>query len=195
MELSDYQVRRILRDKLKMNFAKPYPRDYKRPENAEELLGRQIELTYQYLTEAKDYKLEEIAIGFVDESSPQLTANPVRVWSFSKPKIKKNTPKMRANTMSFYPLKGEAVGEFTMDSKIERFLKFLEEIREKNSKYQAIIVVLDNFSTYRSRKVKERSQEMGIYLVYLLLASLFSRLQSHKVHLESGKEGNFGKFH
>lgn len=29
-------------------------------------------------------------IGFLDESSPQLVANTVRVWGFSKVKISKN---------------------------------------------------------------------------------------------------------
>ena len=43
--------------------------------------------------ETKGYKREEIAIGFIDESSPpQSTANTVRVWSFddAKPHIKKH---------------------------------------------------------------------------------------------------------
>lgn len=167
VRLSEHQVRRILRDKLKMNFSKPYPKDYRRPEKAEEILGRQLELTYKYLVEVKGYRFEEIAIGFADESAPQLTANTVRVWSFGKPQIRKNTQKMRANTMGFYPLRGRAVREFAVDSKIERFLSFLEEVRRHNSEYKAVIVVLDNFSTHRSEKVKERAQEMGIYLVYL----------------------------
>jgi len=44
--------------------------------------------------ETKGYKSEEIAIGFIDESSTQDTANTVRVWSFddAKPHIKK-TPR------------------------------------------------------------------------------------------------------
>ena len=42
--------------------------------------------------ETEGYKSEEIAIGFIDESSPQNTANTVRVWSFDKPHIKK-TPR------------------------------------------------------------------------------------------------------
>ena len=44
--------------------------------------------------ETKGYKREEIAIRFIGESSPQSTANTVRVWSFddAKPHIKK-TPR------------------------------------------------------------------------------------------------------
>ena len=167
VSLSQDQVRRILRDKLKMKFSKPYSKDYRRPDNAEEILAKQIELTYRYLTEVKNYSYKEIAIGFADETSPQLTANTVRVWSFGKPEIKKNTQKIKANTMGFYALRGRSVQEFTIDSKTERFLEFLEKIRKENSEYKAVIVVLDNFPTHRSKRVKERAEEIGIYLVYL----------------------------
>ena len=88
-ELSEDQVRRILRDKLGMRLSKPYPHDYRRPDNAEEILKDRVKATLSGL-ETKGYKREEIAIGFVDESSPQNTANTVRVWSFGKPHIKKH---------------------------------------------------------------------------------------------------------
>ena len=88
-ELSEDQVRRILRDKLGMRLSKPYSQDYRRPENAVEILKGRVEATLSEL-ETKGYKREEIAIGFVDESSPQNTANTVRVWSFGKPHIKKH---------------------------------------------------------------------------------------------------------
>jgi putative transposase len=96
VRLSDDQVRRILKGKLGMNFSKPYTKDYRRPDNAEEILEGELKLTYKYLTETKGYSLNDIAIGFVDETSPQLTANTVRVWSFGKPKVRKNTQKMKA---------------------------------------------------------------------------------------------------
>lgn len=167
VELSEDQVRRILRDRLGMKLCKPYPKDYRRPKDAEEVLANQLELTYRYLTEVKDCKPDEIAIGFTDETSPQLTANTVRVWSFDKPEIKKNTQKMKANTVGFYALRGNSVYEFTVDSRIESFLSFLEKVKVENSQYKAIIMILDNFPTHKSTKVKEKAEEMGIYLVYL----------------------------
>jgi transposase len=167
VRLSEDQVRRILRDKLNMNFSKPYPKDYRRPDNAEEALVRQLELSYKYLTEAKGYSFDDIAIGFVDETAPQLTANTVRVWSFGKPELKKNTQKMKANTMGFYPIKGKSAREFTVDSKIESFLGFLKRVRRENNEYKAVIIVLDNFPTHRSKQVTEKAEEMEIYLVYL----------------------------
>jgi transposase len=71
VRFSEDQVRRILRGKLRMNFSKPFPKDYRRPDNAEEARGRQLELGYKYLTEVKGYGFEEIALGFVDESARQ----------------------------------------------------------------------------------------------------------------------------
>lgn len=90
VKISEDQVRRILRDKLKMLFSKPYPLDYRRPAEAEEILARNWETTMRLLKE-KGVKEEEIAIGFIDESSPQLTSNTVRVWSFGDVEIFKNT--------------------------------------------------------------------------------------------------------
>jgi transposase len=81
--------------------------------------------------------------------------------------VKKNTQRMKANTVGFYALKGNSVREFTTDSKIESLLTFLKKVREHNSVYKAVIVVLDNFSTHRAKAVKDKAEEMGIYLVYL----------------------------
>jgi len=116
--------------------------------------------------ETKGYKREEIAIGFIDESSPQSTANTVRVWSFDKPHIK-NTTRMKANAMGFYPIVGEGVISFPENTKIESFNEFLRAIRAVNNDYKAIIVVLDNFSTHVSNRVKKECEQLGMYLAYL----------------------------
>ncbi|GAB6162846.1 hypothetical protein JCM12298_29950 [Desulfothermus naphthae] len=83
IEYSQDHVVRILRDKLKMHFSKPYPMDYRKPKDGEKILENQLQLTFSLLKE-KGFKEEEIAIGFIDETSPQNTANTVRVWSFEK---------------------------------------------------------------------------------------------------------------
>ena len=94
-ELSEDQVRRILKEKLGVHLSKPYPQDYRRPENAEEILRGRPDLTMHEL-EKKGYTLDDIAIGFIDESSPQNTANTVRVWSFGKPH-RTNPPSVEIN--------------------------------------------------------------------------------------------------
>ncbi len=173
VRLSQHQVRRILRDKLRMNFSKPYPKDYRRPDNAEELLGSQLELSYKYLMEVKGDWFEEIALGFADESAPQLTANTVRVWSFGKPEMQKNTQKMKANTVGFYALRGTSVREFTADSKTESFVGFL------------ILHSQGQESARGSRRHGDISD---------VSAAIFPKSQSNRVYLEGHKEGRFCKF-
>ena len=106
---SNRQVSRILR-KFKMHYAKPYPSDYRRPDDAEQQLG-------ESLKEALKSVSRPCVIGFLDESSPQTTENKQRFWSFTKPRIVKNTSKIRANTFGFYPVNGKEVVEFMDNSK------------------------------------------------------------------------------
>jgi len=165
-DLSEDQTRRILRDKLKMTFSKPYPKDYRRSKDAEEILAGNLETVMRLLKE-KGLKEEEIAIGFVDESSPQLTANTVRVWSFGKVEIVKNTEKMKSNTIGFYGVRGESISDFLNSSKGEDIAGLLEKIKEANKEYKAIVVVLDNFPSHKSKVVKDKAKGLGIYFVWL----------------------------
>ena len=71
------------------------------------------------LLKEKGLKEEEIVIGFLDESSPQLTANTVRVWSFGKVPITKNTGKMKSNTIGFYAKRGKSLSDSMENSKGE----------------------------------------------------------------------------
>ena len=166
IEFSEDQAVRILRQRLKMHFSKPYPMDYRRPEDAEALLENQLQLTFSLLKE-EGLKEEDIAIGFIDEASPQNTANTVRVWSFGKVRSIKNTTRFKTNTIGFYAINGESVEGFLENSKAESIASFLEELRKANEKYQAVVAVIDNFSSHRSKTVQEKARELGIYLVYL----------------------------
>jgi hypothetical protein len=68
-----------------MLFEKPYPQDYRRPVDAEEILKKIPKMS------------KHTVLGFFDESSPQTTANTQRVWYFTKKPIIKNTSKFKAN--------------------------------------------------------------------------------------------------
>ena len=105
-------------------------------------------------------------IGFFDESSPQTTANTQRVWSFTKPRICKNTTKLRANSFGFYALNGNSVIDFKEHSRKEDVCEFLKEIRSKNTT-KNIIIVLDNFRSHRAIATADFAEEIGIKLVYL----------------------------
>jgi transposase len=166
VDLSEDQIRRILRGKFNMLFSKPYPIDYRRPIDAEIILDNQLELTLSLLDE-KGIGKDEIAIGFLDETRPQNTANTVRVWSFERIRMIKNTTKFDANTIGFYAIKGNSVKDFIQDSKATSIAHFLENIKSSNNDYKAMIIVIDNFASHRSKLVRDKARELGVYLVYL----------------------------
>jgi transposase len=166
VELSLTQVWRILRYKLQMHYSKPYPHDFRRPDDAEEQLEAKLMETYNTLMD-KGLKEQDIAIGFVDESSPQLTANTARVWHFGKAEIRKNTAKLKANAIGFYALVGHSVNSFLENSSQGSIVEFLHDIRAANPAYSAIIVVLDNFSSHRAATVYAAAEDLSIVLVHL----------------------------
>jgi transposase len=166
VDLSEDQVRRILRGKMNMHFSKPYPIDYRRPIDAELILDNQLELTFSLLKE-KGIEKEEIAIGFLDETRPQNTANTVRVWSFEKVRAIKNSTKFDANTIGFYAIIGNSTKDFIQDSKATSIAHFLENIKSANSDFKATVIVIDNFASHRSRLVRDKAKELGLYLVFL----------------------------
>ena len=167
IEYSSTQVIRILRERLGMHFSKPFPRDYRRPPDAEERLKASLHQAFRVLKEKGIHK-NDLALGFLDETSPQNRANTVRVWSFeSNPVLDKNTLHFKSNTIGFYAIQGVSVQNFLTNSKEESIIAFLKQVRAANATAKAIVIILDNYSSHLAVKVKETAQELDIYLVHL----------------------------
>lgn len=152
------QVSRILRS-FKMHYAKPYPHDYRRPENAKEILE-------DSLKKAVNEIHEKCVIGFLDQAAPQTTDNKQRFWSFDKPKITKNTTKYRANTFGFYPINGKEVVEFMARSTARYVCEFLRIISEKNNG-KHILLILDNARAHIAKRTESFAKSIGITMVFL----------------------------
>jgi len=105
-------------------------------------------------------------LGFLDQCSPQTTANTQRLWSFGKPRKKKNTTKIRANTFGFYSINGQSVVDFKENSKQESVCEFLSLIRQKNPEKE-IVLILDNFRSHWAKKTRKHAKDLGIQLVFL----------------------------
>ena len=105
-------------------------------------------------------------MGFVDESSQNINANTQRLWSFDELKIEKKTAHLKANCIGCFMLNGHDNIAFPSHTKSEDFCQFLIEVREYNP-LNRICLVLDNFATHRSIKVKEKASELNIKLIYL----------------------------
>lgn len=167
VDFSLSQVSRILKEKLGMHFSKPYPHDYRRPIDAEAQLSNSIGNAYNSLINS-GIAPTDIAVGFLDESSPQTIANTAKVWHFGQhANIEKDTSRYKANAIGFYAIQGVSVGDFLPNSKSEAILEFLKKVRAENSGFKSVILVLDNFSSHRSALVQEEAKRMGIKLVYL----------------------------
>jgi transposase len=175
IDYSADSVSRILRS-FGMRYGKPYPRDYRRPDDAEaklknsleDSLGKLDDLEANYDQEPRNplYSEVDFLVGFMDQCSPQSCANTVRVYSFGKAISVKDSTKYRANTFGFYAPGGVSIAEFMENSKKESVCSFLEEIGKSNPKTK-IALILDNFPSHKAKVVREKAEELGIALTFL----------------------------
>lgn len=167
VHLSAAQVAKILRKRLKMYFGKPFIHDHRRPAEAEDCLRERLSSVFKTLKE-NNIPGSAVALGFIDETRPQNRANTVRFWSFEpSPVMVRNTDRFQANTIGFYALKGQSVLGFIPDSSAESMAAFLEDVKAKNTSYQAIVIVWDNFSSHHAKLLQATAENLGIHLVFL----------------------------
>lgn len=105
-------------------------------------------------------------LGFLDECSPQTTANTRRMWSFDHPPLVKNTTKIRANTFAILAVNGTSIITFRERSKQEDIREVLKEYRRANPN-KRLVIVLDNFSSQHAVLVRQYAAGNNIHLVYL----------------------------
>jgi transposase len=161
-------VERILREKFKFTHKKPYIIPSKRPENAEEILEERLKATINHLKQNPNFDVRKLAIGFIDESSCQNNSNSVKLWSSIKnPKLVKNPEKLKANTIGYYSIIGNSTEEIIEDSTKETLSKFLTKIRDKNTEFENIIVILDNYKSHHSNLFISKANSLNISLVFL----------------------------
>ena len=163
VELHLRSVYRILRG-LGLQCCKPYPSDYRRPADAEERLRGGVEDALERLDDLE--AVGGLTLGFLDECSPQTSSNTVRLWSLGRPRSRRSTALIRANTFGCYAPAGESVVCFMGDSRRESVCAFLEEVRARNP-VGGILLVLDNFPSHRAADVRSRAEELGMRLVFL----------------------------
>lgn len=166
VEYKKSQLYELLKE-LKMHHSKPYILDVKKPENANEIMAETLNEVLRAL-KAQGYELKDIIIGFFDESSPQLSPNTVRLWSFKKLKMRRITTrqKKRANSFGFYTINGNGVVCFQERSKKENVIEVLRVIREAN-KEKPIVMIIDNFPSHKAKDVLDEAERLGIHFVFL----------------------------
>lgn len=158
VEYSDRHLSRMLRG-FGMHYAKPYPQDYRRPENAEQLLKDSI-------AEAMAGVPQNSVVGFFDEAAPQTTDNRQRFWSFGKPRRVRNTSKYKANTFGFYPVNGQEALEFMPDGKAGSVREFFRTVADRNQG-KHMVVILDNNPSHKAALTKRFAAQHNMTLVFL----------------------------
>ena len=139
-----------------MPYSKPYVLDIRRPEDAEEMLRRELEEVVG--------DLDEVVVVFVDESAIQERGNVVRVFGGGKvrvPRINKKFYLMGGLALNGrdYAVRADGVNK-------EAFSRFLVGLREVNP-LKTIVVVLDNHSSHWSADARWTARKLGIRLCYL----------------------------
>lgn len=179
VDYSEGHLRRKL-EEYGMNYAKPRPTEYRRPDDAEKQLSDSLDEAVEAIQEEDAENADtadhddrdlvpdggEVTIGFLDETYPKPTDIYHRVWAFGTPEISVTIDRFDANTFGFYALNGESVVAIKDGSSAEEICQFLRSIREDNP-VGSIILVLDQYSSHLAGDVKDLSDELGIELVFL----------------------------
>ena len=166
-----------MRKIFKAKFSKPYNHDYRRSPYYKgifrlklyhKLNKYKLRFNNEDLTITNLETNEPLLIFSFDETSQQFTANNVRVWSLTKPKMVKNTTKVKNNAVGAYSLttNGIDILTFIENSKAETLAKTLELLR-KNNPLGEIILMLDNFPSHKANIFKEKAKELNIDLLPL----------------------------
>lgn len=164
---SPRHLRRILKQ-LGMYHYKPQPVDYRRDQQAAQRLQHRLQATFDAL-QLQGIPIEQIAIGWADETGNYLQANTARMWSFHrKAKRKVNTEKVKQNTFGFYALQGTSMALEIATSSQEEMLRVLPLIRQAHADYQAIVLLWDNLPAHHAKNVERLARNHQIYLVHNL---------------------------
>lgn len=76
-------------------------------------------------------------------------------------------PQLDYVDLGYLSLEGHSRQAFLANSKQESIQAFLERFKAANAEYQAIVVIWDNYTSYKSANVKAAAARLGVYLVYL----------------------------
>ncbi len=88
-----------------------------------------------------------------------------KLWSTTKPIVTKNTTRLRANTFSFYAIKGQNTIDFKENSKKD-ITEFIKQIRTTNH-YGRILIILDNFRSHHAKLTTATAKKLNIDLIFI----------------------------
>ena len=177
IKYSHSQLTRLLRTRLGLRFAKPYPIDYRRSPYYKQIFNLRL---YHKL---KNYKLkydiknnqildaetnEPFLIFSFDEASFQFNKNSAKMWSLKKPSMKKNSNRYSCKVAGSYSLTSNGNNDlyFMENSKKETIIECFKSLRRRNP-HGVILLIIDNYRGHTSTATKEAAIELNIELCFL----------------------------
>ena len=113
-------------------------------------------------------KLENMSIGFADESAFQTYGNSSRLWSFGKRLIRKeNTNRTKQNCFGFYAIRGKSLLIPVKKGNEQTLLAILDKIKEHQLNYDGIILIGDNHKAHSTPAIEQKAYLLGISIVNL----------------------------
>jgi len=177
VKYSHSQLIRLLKTKLGLRFAKPYPIDYRRSPYYKQTFNLRLYHKLKHHKLKYDIKNnvildtetnEPFLIFSFDEASFQFNKNSAKMWSVRKPTMKKNSNRYSCHVAGSYSLTPNGVDDlyFMENSKKETILECFKSLRAKNPK-GVILLIIDNFRSHTSNFIKEEAIKLNIELCYL----------------------------
>lgn len=154
---------KIVREKFELNYITPFSKDYRQPDNADEILKKRIDDVSEIINKDKT------VVGLIDETSIQNKPNVKRVLT-EKSHVTCETsynPSQRFTCTGFLETNGDLTFLNALKSKKEDFVIFLMNLRAKYEPDITIVAISDNAKIHKAQIVKEYCSNNKIVLVYL----------------------------
>lgn len=157
--------RYLLRHKLGLYYYKPSPCDYRRSDEADSKLLERFKATLDALkVMGKD--IEQMSIGFADETASQLHNNNARLWALAPHLPRRiNSELGTQKFFGYYALQGKSMLSEMQEAKAEDFKPLLLKMKEANADSKGIILFWDNARAHK--KVEAWAWQQGIYIIAL----------------------------
>ena len=177
IKYSHSQLTRLLRSRLGLKFAKPYPHDYRRSPYYKNIFNLRLYHKIKHYKLKYDYKNnlildaetnEPFLIFSFDEAAFQFNKNSAKMWSLTKPTMAKNSSRYSCKVAGSYSLTPNGVDDlyFMENSNKYTIIECFESLRRRNPN-GVILLIIDNFSSHRATIVKEAAINLNIELCYL----------------------------
>jgi putative transposase len=152
-------VWKIVRNKFGLKYIKPYPNDYRRPDDADQILIKRIENIKDKIQSG------EYSVGFLDETCCQNKPSVRRILTNLRRFVLKTSYNLaqKVSIFTFMDILGNVSKKIYSKS---TYLEFIDFLRFLKSTYKKVIIILDNAKIHLSSEARKLCGEEIIF-VYL----------------------------